>query len=69
MQQKLDDLEQLSKLDNLIISGLEVKKSYSKVTENKEITEDASPSDMRSLEEQVGSFLQDKEIDVAHEDI
>lgn len=69
LEERLDDLEQLSRQDNLIITGMEIKRTYAKITSGEEITEDSSPLEQLTLEEQVMSFLQAKKIDIQHEDI
>lgn len=70
LEQKIDELEQNARQDNIVITGLEVKpRSYARVVTGAEATEHASQQELQTLEKQVVSFLQDKDIDIEHNNI
>lgn len=70
LEQKVDDLEQYTRRDDLVITGLDVKhRSYARVAANINTTEDSPHEELLTLEQQVVTFLQDKNIDIKHEDI
>ncbi len=64
LERRIDDLEQYSRMEDVIISGLEVKpRSYAKAaTEGRHVGEDAGIEDRQSLEMQVVKFLESKNI-------
>ena len=63
LQQCVEDLEQYTMQDDIIISGLKTKhKSYARATVSFELTDRQNPpyDELDSLEEQVTTFLNDK---------
>lgn len=70
LERKLDDMEQYTRRDDLIITGLEVKhQTYAKAAANQITTEDAPQEELLTLEKQVVTFLQGRDIDIQHENI
>ena len=66
MEKRLNDLEQYSRMEDIIISGLNIKpRSYAKAAAaSRSDGEDAAPEDQQSLEEQLITFFKTKKIDV-----
>lgn len=64
LEQRVDELEQYTRRENLVISGLETcDRSYAAVIVNTDLTEDA-PEEQETLEQQVISFLRSKNMNV-----
>lgn len=66
LERRINDLEQYTRMDDVIITGLDVKpRSYAKVTaEGRNVDEDASTEDQQTLEMQVLNFLESKNIHI-----
>ena len=64
LEKRVDDLEQYSRIDDVIITGLDVKpRSYARaVAGGGHVSEDAKIEDQLTLEMQVLQFLESKEI-------
>lgn len=70
LEQRIDDLEQYTRKDDLVITGLETRhRTYARATANVVTTEDAPREELLSLEQQVVDFLNSKNIEVHSEAI
>lgn len=70
LEQRVEDLEQYTRRDDLVITGLELRhRTYARATANAETTEDAPREELLSLEQQVVNFLNSKNINIYKEDI
>lgn len=70
LEKKFNDLEQYTRRDDVLISGLKTQhRSYAQATANEVTTDDAPLEQLLSLEQQVVNFLQSKNFDVQTEDI
>lgn len=70
LERRVDDLEQYSRREEVIISGLKTThRTYARVASGETTTEDAPQGEMQSLEQQVVSFLQSKDINIKQETI
>lgn len=70
LEQRVDDLEQYTRREDLVLSGLETRhQTYARATANADTTEDAPQEELQSLEQQVVSFLHSKNISIHMEDI
>lgn len=64
LERRVDDLEQYSRMDDLIISGLTTRHQTFAGTVNGEKGEDAKTSEQYSLEREVVQFFQSKNMDI-----
>ncbi|KAJ3581028.1 hypothetical protein NHX12_017141 [Muraenolepis orangiensis] len=63
MEQRIDDLEQYSRIDDIVISGLETThRSYARAAAGDRKGEDAPTEEQHSLEQQVLHFFNSKVI-------
>ena len=73
MEEKLNELEQYSRKDNLIISGFKLQRSYASVTKTEEDEEennqDSEASGNYSVEDQIIKFLGNHELELKSEEI
>lgn len=59
LEKRVDDLEQYSRMDDLLISGLEIKpQNYARAVRGAGVGDEATPAEQASLEDQVLRFLQ-----------
>lgn len=69
-EKRVDDLEQFTRMDDLVISGLEMTHhTYSRITARDKEGEDALNAELQTLEHQVIQFLDNKEIPITREHI
>lgn len=64
LERRVDDLEQYSRMDDLIISGVTTRHQTLAGTVNREKGEDAKTSEQYSLEREVVQFFQSKNMDI-----
>lgn len=70
LEKKVDDLEQYTRRDELVITGLDLKhRTYARVTANINTTEDSSQEELETLEQQIVTFFHNKDIHIQYEDI
>ncbi len=61
LEQRIDDLEQCSRADDFIITGMETKhRSYARTTAGDQQGEDSPPEELHTLEQQVVQFMKSK---------
>lgn len=65
LEQRVDDLEQFTRAEDVTITGLETKhRSYARATVSDTAGEDAPPEEIQTLEDQVVAFLNNKNITI-----
>lgn len=70
LEQRIDDLEQYSRADDLIITGLDTKhRSYARAAAGDRQGEDAPLEELHTLEQQVVQFLSSKNIQLERQQI
>ena len=70
LEERIDDLEQYSRGNDLIITGLDTRhRSYARAAASDQQGEDAPPGELLTLETQVVKFLSSKNIDLDSENI
>lgn len=69
LEQRVDELEQSTKRDSLVLTGLETQhRTYARATAKSETTEDAPQEELLTLEQVVG-FLHSKNIHIQSDDV
>lgn len=70
LERRVEDLEQYSRMDDLIISGLETKhRTYARAISGGRDGDDASPEEQQTLEQQVILFFESKDITIESNNI
>ena len=70
LERRVDDLEQYTRMDNVVISGLKTRhRSYARVASEELRGEDAPMHELQTLEEQVIEFFHSKQITIQKESI
>lgn len=65
LEQRVDELEQHMRRDNVVLTGLETRhRTYAQATANSDMTEDAPQEELLTLEQQVVGFLHSKNINI-----
>lgn len=70
LEQRIDELEQYTRRDDLVITGIKTRhRTYARAAANAETTEDAPREELQSLEQQVVDFLNRNNINIRKEAI
>lgn len=65
LERRVEDLEQYTRMDDLVISGLETThRTYARITAGDKEDEDAPRDELHSLEQQVIKFSNSKDIPI-----
>ena len=66
---KVNELEQYSRKDNLIITGIDVRQSYARITSGETGQDLETDGELKSVEEQVVKALNEKGIELKEQEI